>query len=74
MRTLRFHKDVYRGEAVDAAVKVFERHGSFELVEEPEHWVVNVIASVAERERRLAGELGNYALGLTIREAGRAGK
>jgi len=62
---LRFHRAVYAGEAVDAAVKQFARFGGFELAEEANHWVVRVTARKAERERALAGELGNLALGLT---------
>lgn len=68
MTELRFHRDVYRGESIDEAIKVFLRFGTFETFEEPEHWVVRVSAKSPARERQLAGELGNYALGLTLRE------
>jgi hypothetical protein len=64
---LRLHKSLYRGEAVDEAVKVYGPHGTFELVQEPQHWTVRVHAASPERERRVAGELGNYALGLTVK-------
>ncbi len=67
MTLLRLHRDLYRGEAVDEALKVFEPHGTFVRKEEPSHWVVEVTARSPERERRIAGELGNYALGLTAR-------
>lgn len=67
MIELRFHREVYPGEAVDEALQVFARHGAFERAEEPSHWVVRVTARRPERERALAGELGNYALGLTLR-------
>lgn len=70
MRELRFHREVYRGEAVDESVKLFERFARFELSEEDEHWVVQLTAKDPARERRIAGELGNYALGLTIRQQG----
>ena len=70
MRTLRFPKAVYPGEQVDAAVKVYERFGTFERADEGSHWRIDVSASTPERERRLEGELGNYALGLVVRNAG----
>jgi hypothetical protein len=65
---LRFHREIYKGTSVDEAVKVFARYGSFELAEEQDHWLVRITAKNSDRERKLAGELGNYALGLTIRE------
>jgi hypothetical protein len=64
---LRFHRDVYAGTAVDEAVKTYASFASFELREEPRHWVVRLTSADAARERRVAGELGNYALGLTVR-------
>lgn len=68
MIELRFHREVYAGAAVDAAVKVFAAHASFELAEEPAHWIVKLTGADPARERRVAGELGNYALGLTVRD------
>jgi hypothetical protein len=65
---LRFHKRVYAGTAVDEAVKVFGPYATFALREEPEHWIVALTAADPKRERRVAGELGNYALGLTVRD------
>jgi hypothetical protein len=67
MRTLRFPKAVYPGEQIDAAVKVYERFGTFERADEETHWRIDVSASTPEREKRLDGELGNYALGLVVR-------
>lgn len=70
MIELRFNREVYRGTAVDEAVKVYAAYAAFELAEEPSHWVVRVTAANAARERRVAGELGNYALGLTVKARG----
>lgn len=67
MRELRFAKDLYEGTQVDAAVKVFERFGELSTSEADDAWVVGVKASSEARARRLAGEIANYALGLTIR-------
>ena len=70
MRELRFHRQVYRGEAVDESVKLFERFADFELAEEDHHWVVRLTAKDPKKERRIAGELANYALGLTVKREG----
>jgi len=67
---LRFNRAIYRGEAVDAALEAFSGFAAFEQSEEPQHWVVRVHVEPAERERQVAGELGNYALGLTLRQRG----
>lgn len=63
MIELRFHREIYAGEAVDEAVKRFAGFGAFELVEEPSHWLVRFTAKTSARERQVAGEVGNYALG-----------
>ena len=70
MIELQFHRAIYAGPSVDEAVKVFASYATFELEEQPEHWRVRITAASADRERRIAGELGNYALGLTIKSGG----
>ena len=70
MIELRLNRSIYQGECVDEAVKVFAKHGAFELAEEPQHWIVRVSGANPTRERKLAGELGNYALGLTVKRGG----
>jgi hypothetical protein len=67
---LRFHRQLYAGRAVDAAVKVFAGFARFELRQEESYWVVELTADDDARERRVAGELCNYALGLTVRDRG----
>jgi hypothetical protein len=64
---LRLHRDLYVGECVDEAINALAAYASFERAEEPAHWVVRVSAASPERERRVAGEIGNRALGLTVR-------
>jgi hypothetical protein len=64
---LRLHRELYRGTSIDEAVKLYAPHAAFELVEEPSYWCVRVTAASPERERRVAGELANYALGLTVK-------
>lgn len=70
MREVKFHRDIYQGDLIDAAVKLYEKFGTFALAEEGEHFVVRIESKNEARERRLAGELGNYALGLTIQQRG----
>ena len=69
---VRFHRELYRGESVDEAIKTYDRFATLGRNETPEHWVVTIEASSPERERKIADELSNYALGLTIRERGRS--
>lgn len=66
--TLRFPKEVYPGELVDQASKVYAKFGGIELESEEDAWLVHVSASSAARLSRLMGEIGNYALGLTIEQ------
>jgi hypothetical protein len=67
---LRLHREIYRGTAVDEAVKVYAPYATVETEEQPAHWVVRVSAPSPARERRVAGELANYALGLTTKARG----
>lgn len=62
----RFHSDLYDGKAVDAAVRVYEAFGTFELEKAEEIFVVRISASAGVDEERLANEFANYALGTTI--------
>lgn len=61
-----FRSDLYDGTAVDSAVKVYERFGSFELERRDGAFVVRVTAKAGIDERELADELCNFALGETI--------
>jgi len=67
VRQLRFHRSLYRGESVDEAIKTFDRYARIERAEEDDYWVVSIASGTAARERRVADELANFALGLTIR-------
>lgn len=67
MTVLRLHRDLYQGAALDQALGIYAEHGTFARKDEPGHWVVEITARSPERERRIAGELGNYALGLTAK-------
>jgi hypothetical protein len=64
---LRLRRDLYTGAALDAALAVYAPHATFDRADDAAHWVVRVTSRSPERERRIAGELGNYALGLTVK-------
>jgi len=66
VREVRFHRALYRGESVDEAMKVYARFAKLTPVEEDDHWVVRIEGSSESRERKIADEIANYALGLTI--------
>lgn len=69
MTELRLHRRLYRGESIDEALKLYARYATFEQVEDGDYWVVRVTGKpggAPAREGRVAGELANYALGLTI--------
>jgi hypothetical protein len=68
MTELRFHRDLYRGESIDAAASALAAYATaIDRAEEPAHWVLRITATTPERERRIAGEIANRALGITVR-------
>ncbi|MCA9688874.1 MAG: HxsD-like protein [Nannocystaceae bacterium] len=69
-RELRFHRDIYAGEAVDEAVKLFSGFADFELREQDDAWIVSLTAKNPAQQTRLCGEFSNFALGLTIQRGG----
>lgn len=70
MRQVRFARTVYRGEDIDRAVKLYTPYGELSTSETDSHWVVDIECGHKGKERRLAGELCNYALGLTVQAGG----
>jgi hypothetical protein len=69
---LRFHRELYAEKAVADALELFAPHASFERADEPSHLVVRISGRDAAREQRIASELANFALGLTIKSGGPA--
>lgn len=65
----RFHRSIYDARAVEGAVKALARFATLAVSEEGEHHVVRVTAKTPARERRVANELCNHALGLARKEA-----
>lgn len=70
MIELRFHREIYAGEAIDEALKVFDRFATWEREQAEDAWVVRCTHDDTAREHKVAHELANYALGLTIRRGG----
>lgn len=70
MTELRFHRAVYSGRALDEAIKVFDRHATFEQAEDAQHFVVRIAARRDSKQRAVAGAFANYALGLTVDRGG----
>jgi hypothetical protein len=71
MIELTFQHDLYDGEAVDEAVKVYGAYASVALARGPSEDIVHVSIGPDHQtpgidEAMLSAELGNYALGLTI--------
>lgn len=70
MIELRFDRTIYSGQAVDEAIKALQRWAELHRVDDPNAWVVRVSSDDPRRERLVAGELGNHALGLTVERGG----
>jgi hypothetical protein len=70
MVELRLNRELYAPAAIEAAVATYRDYAEIELGDEAGYRLVRVRAASAERERRVAGELGNHALGVTIRQHG----
>lgn len=68
MREIRFHRELYPGTVLDTAIKTYEPWADMARSESETHWVVQISSRSPAAERRIAGELANYALGLTVRD------
>jgi hypothetical protein len=66
MIELRLHLELYARSAIDDAVERFSSFGELEQLDEAPYRVVRVRAATPERERAIAGELANFALGNSI--------
>jgi hypothetical protein len=70
VRECRLHRDLYDARVVEGAVAVYARFAEITVRDEAHHRVVSVSAKTPARERKIALELANYALGLTQKEGG----
>lgn len=69
-KELRFSREVYVGEAIDEAVKTWNRFADFELSETADDWIVKVAPKHESAAAQIIGEFGNYVLGLTVDRGG----
>jgi hypothetical protein len=63
---VRLHRSLYDAGAIDAAIATYTSHAKIEKRDDGEHVVVSVTSERAGRAEKVALELGNYALGLTV--------
>lgn len=63
---VRLHRGLYATSAIDEAVALYAPHASIERADEGEHVVLSITSDREGRAERVARELANYALGLTI--------
>jgi len=70
MSELRFHRGTYDEAAIDEAIRTFAPHAKIEKIDEVDAWLLRIEANKPKLQRRIVGELGNYALGMTIHLAG----
>lgn len=70
MRELRLHRTVYSENAIAEAIGVFADYATIDQSVSDQHFVVRISSESATRERKIAGELGNYALGVSVRDLG----
>ncbi len=68
--TLRFDKSLYLEDSVREAMAAFAEYAEIELAEDDGAWTLAVAPGDEGSRRELLGELGNYALGLTIQGGG----
>ena len=71
MTELRLDRELYDEAAVAEAAQVYGRFGAIERADDAQAWVVRVSHADPARERRLARELANHALGRTIERGGK---
>lgn len=69
-RVLRLHRDLYVGSAIDQALELYGAHARIARADEGEHVVLRIESARPGRAERVARELANYALGLTIQARG----
>ncbi|MEM6962052.1 MAG: HxsD-like protein [Myxococcota bacterium] len=75
---IRFRRDLYPGACVDEALQVYAPYVATTRKESPDYWEVCLFEQdgdedgpPSKKERRVAGEVSNFALGLTIRARSR---
>ncbi len=68
--TLRFDRRLYLESALRETMDAFSEHAELSLDEVEGGWTLSIAAPEGTDRRALIGELGNYALGLTVQAGG----
>ena len=69
-RTLRLHSDLYVAAAIDEAIGLYRNHAEITRTDENGYTVLSIASQRPARAEKVAKELANYALGLTIQARG----
>jgi hypothetical protein len=67
---VRFHRALYADAALDQAIAVYAPHAQITRSAEGDHVVVRIESPRPGRSERVARELANHALGITIQTRG----
>lgn len=70
MTELRLHRSLYAEPALADAIRLYAAHAEITREAEGEHHVLRIESARPGRGARVARELANYALGLTIQARG----
>jgi len=63
---LRLHRELYLASAIEEAIGLYAAHAEITRGDEGDHVVLRIASARPGRAVRVARELSNYALGLTI--------
>ena len=67
---LRLHRDLYVAAAIDEAIELYRNHAEITRTDESGYVVLSIASQRPARAEKVARELANYALGLTIQARG----
>jgi hypothetical protein len=71
---LRLHNDLYTASAVDRAIETYAKHATIARTDEAPYVRLTIESERPARAERVARELANYALGLTVQAQASAEK
>jgi hypothetical protein len=69
-RTLMLHRTLYDSEAIDRAITTYAGHATITRSDSGDHVRIVIERDPPARAERIARELANFALGLTIQTRG----
>lgn|GEM_PF-953455 len=69
-RILRLHSELYVNAAIEEAIGLYRNHAEITRTEEGPYTMLSITSPRPARAEKVAKELANYALGLTIQARG----